>query len=423
MTEPTNRRTFLKASAASVAASAVVLPGAYAAGNEVLKVGLVGCGERGTGAAKQAMRADPKVKLVAMCDAFEDRLQGSLGNLRNIKDIAAKIDVAPDRCYDGFDGYKKLLASDVDVVLLTTPPGFRPIHLKAAVEAGKHVFCEKPVAVDVPGIKSVLESAKLAKQKGTGLCSGYCWRYDQAKRETVKRIHGGDIGDVMAIHATYFTGPIWDRGGRDKFTSMEYQMRNWYYFTWLSGDFIVEQHCHNFDKANWVLKGAVPIAASGVGGRQVRVEPRFGNIYDHFACTLEFPGGVKLFSACRQIPGCPSDVNDHVFGTKGQAQLMRHTVSPIGAKPWEFEGEGKDMYQVEHDELFASIRAGKPINDGESAAHSSSLAIFAREAAYSGERLTWKKFWASERSLAPKTYAWTDNPVPGVPQPGNYKFA
>jgi myo-inositol 2-dehydrogenase/D-chiro-inositol 1-dehydrogenase len=423
MTEPTNRRTFLKASAASVAASAVVLPGAYAAGNEVLKVGLVGCGERGTGAAKQAMRADPKVKLVAMCDAFEDRLQGSLGNLRNIKDIAAKIDVAPDRCYDGFDGYKKLLASDVDVVLLTTPPGFRPIHLKAAVEAGKHVFCEKPVAVDVPGIKSVLESAKLAKQKGTGLCSGYCWRYDQPKRETVKRIHGGDIGDVMAIHATYFTGPIWDRGGRDKFTSMEYQMRNWYYFTWLSGDFIVEQHCHNFDKANWVLKGAVPIAASGVGGRQVRVEPRFGNIYDHFACTLEFPGGVKLFSACRQIPGCPSDVNDHVFGTKGQAQLMRHTVSPIGAKPWEFEGEGKDMYQVEHDELFASIRAGKPINDGESAAHSSSLAIFAREAAYSGERLTWKKFWASERSLAPKTYAWTDNPVPGVPQPGNYKFA
>ena len=423
MTEPTNRRTFLKASAASVAASAVVLPGAYAAGNEVLKVGLIGCGDRGTGAAKQAMRADPKVKLVAMCDAFADRLQGSLGNLRNIKDIAAKIDVAPDRCYDGFDGYKKLIESDVDVVLLTTPPGFRPIHLKAAVEAGKHVFCEKPVAVDVPGIKSVLESAKLAKQKGTGLCSGYCWRYDQPKRETVKRIHGGDIGDVMAIHATYFTGPIWDRGGRDKFTSMEYQMRNWYYFTWLSGDFIVEQHCHNFDKANWVLKGAVPIAASGVGGRQVRVEPRFGNIYDHFACTLEFPGGVKLFSACRQIPGCPSDVNDHVFGTKGQAQLMRHTVSPIGAKPWEFEGEGKDMYQVEHDELFASIRAGKPINDGESAAHSSSLAIFAREAAYSGERLTWKKFWASERSLAPKTYAWTENPVPGVPQPGNYTFA
>jgi myo-inositol 2-dehydrogenase/D-chiro-inositol 1-dehydrogenase len=422
MTEPTNRRAFLKTSAASVAASAVVLPGAYAAGNEVLKVGLIGCGDRGTGAAKQAMRADPKVKLVAMCDAFADRLDASHKNLSNIKDIAAKIDVAPDRRYDGFDGYKKLLASDVDVVLLTTPPGFRPIHLKAAVEAGKHVFCEKPVAVDVPGIRSVLESAKLAKEKGTGLCSGYCWRYDQAKRETVKRIHAGDIGEVMAIHATYFTGPIWDRGGRDKFDSMEYQIRNWYYFSWLSGDFIVEQHCHNFDKVNWVLKGAVPIAASGVGGRQVRTAERFGNIYDHFACTLEFGGGVKLFSACRQIPGCPSDVNDHVFGTKGQAQLMKHTVTPTGGKPWEFEGEGKDMYQVEHDELFASIRAGKPINDGESAAHSSAMAIFAREAAYSGERLTWKKFWASEKSLAPKTYAWNTNPVPGVPMPGAYKF-
>jgi predicted dehydrogenase len=199
-------------------------------------------------------------------------------------------------------------------------------------------------------------------------------------------------------------------------------MRNWYYFTWLSGDFIVEQHCHNFDKANWVLRGAVPIAASGVGGRQNRVEPRFGNIYDHFACTLEFPGGVKLFSACRQMSGCQSDVNDHVYGTKGQAQLMKHTVTPAGGQAWEFEGEGKDMYQVEHDELFASIRAGKPINDGESAAHSSAMAIFAREAAYSGERLTWKKFWASETSLAPKAYAWGTNPVPDVPMPGNYKF-
>jgi len=425
MTEPSERRTFLKASAASIAASSVVLPGAYAAaaGNDVLRIGLIGCGDRGTGAAKQALRADPKVKLVAMCDAFPDRLQDSLKNLRNIKDIAGKIDVTEERSFSGFDGYKKLLECGVDVVLLTTPPGFRPIHLRAAVEAGKHVFCEKPVAVDVPGIKSVMATAKLAKEKGTGLCSGYCWRYDKPKRETVKRIHGGEIGDVTAIHATYFAGPIWWRGNDKEWTPMEYQMRNWYYFTWLSGDFIVEQHCHNFDKANWVLQGAEPIAASGVGGRQVRTEEKFGNIYDHFACTLEFPGGVKLFSACRQMGGCPSDVNDHVFGTKGQAQLMKHTVSPTGGKVWEFEGEGKDMYQVEHDELFASIRAEKPINDGLSAAHSSAMAIFAREAAYSGQRITWKQFMASEKSLAPKAYAWGENPVPGVPMPGAYKFA
>ena len=420
MTEPTSRRAFLKASAASVAASAV-LPGAYAAGNDVLRVGLVGCGGRGTGAAREALRADPNVKLVAMCDAFMDNLQKSRSNLQSIKDIKHKVDVTPDRCFDGFDGYKKLLEC-VDVVLLATPPGFRPLHLRAAVEAGKHVFCEKPVAVDVPGIKSVIESAKLAKEKGTGLCSGYCWRYDRAKRETVKRIHDGMIGDVQVIHATYLTGPLWDRAPHDKYGTMEYQMRNWYYFSWLSGDFIVEQHCHNFDKANWVLRGAVPVSAVGVGGRQVRTAERFGNIYDHFACTLEFPGGVKLFSACRQIAGCSGDVNDHVFGTKGQAQLMKHTVTPTQGEGWEFEGESKDMYQVEHDELFASIRAGKPINDGEAAAHSSAMAIFAREAAYSGERITWKKFMASEKSLAPKAYAWADNPVPGVPMPGVYKF-
>ncbi len=416
------RRTFLKTTAAT-SAVATFLPSAYAEGNETLRIGLVGCGGRGTGAAREALRADPNVKLVAMCDAFMDLLQESLTNLKRVKDISAKVDVPPERCFSGFDGFQKLLESGVDVVLLCTPPGFRPIHLRASIEAGKHVFCEKPVAVDASGVRSVIESAKLAKKNGTGLCSGYCWRYDQAKRETVKRIHNGDIGDVQAMHITYMTGPLWWRGNDPKWTPMEYQMRNWYYYSWLSGDFIVEQHCHNFDKANWVLKGEVPIAAMGVGGRQVRTDSKYGNIYDHFACTLEFPGGAKVFSACRQIGGCQSDVNDHVFGTKGQAQLMKHTVTPIDGKPWEFQGDSKDMYQVEHDELFTSIRAGKPINDGESAAHSTAMAIFAREAAYTGQRLTWKQFINSEQSLAPKEYTWGANPVPDVPMPGRYKLA
>jgi myo-inositol 2-dehydrogenase / D-chiro-inositol 1-dehydrogenase len=204
------------------------------------------------------------------------------------------------------------------------------------------------------------------------------------------------------------TGLLWDRGTDDPVSSMEYQMRNWYYFTWLSGDFIVEQHCHNFDKANWVLQGG----GAGRGHRRRRAagphRPKFGNIYDHFACTLEFPGGVKLFSTCRQMAGVPSDVNDHVFGTKGQAQLMRHSLAGTDGKRWEFSGESKDMYQVEHDELFASIRAGKPINDGETAAHSSAMAILAREAAYSGQRITWKQFMASDKSLAPRS-------TPGAP--------
>jgi predicted dehydrogenase len=419
----TNRRNFLQVSAA--AAAAVTLhPGARAAGNETLKVGLVGCGGRGTGAAKQALRADPNVKLVAMCDAFMDRLQDSLGELKEIEDIAAKIDVPPERKFDGFDGYKKLLDCGVDVVLLCTPPGFRPIHLRAAIDARKHVFCEKPVAVDAAGAKSVIETAKLARANNLSLCSGFCWRYDLAKRETVKRIHDGAIGDVSAMHITYLTGPIWHRGNDPKWTPMEYQMRNWYYFTWLSGDFIVEQHCHNFDKASWVFGGKMPIAATGVGGRQVRRESKYGHIYDHFAVTLEYANGAKLFSFCRQMDRCDGNVNDHVIGTKGSAQLMAHTVSPAGGAPWEFGSETKvkDMYQVEHDELFAGIRSGKLLNDGESAAHSTLMAILAREAAYTGRRLTWDALLNSNQNLAPKKYAWGDIATPPVPTPGIYKL-
>lgn len=425
MSDSTSRRTFLKASAAT-AATAAVFSGVYAAGNETLRVGLVGCGGRGTGAAKQALRADRNAKLVAVCDVFMDRLTGSLNALKTAKenrDIAKQIDVSPERTFDGFDGYKKLLDSGVDVVLLCTPPGFRPLHLRAAIEAGKHVFCEKPVAVDATGVRSVMESAKLAREKNVSLCSGFCYRYDQAKRETVKRIHNGMIGDVLAMHITYLTSPLWWRGHDPNWTEMDYQMRNWYYFSWLSGDFLVEQHCHNFDKANWVFNGAAPIAASGVGGRQVRTDPKYGNIYDHFAVTLEFPNGVKLFSSCRQMAECSGDVNDHVIGTKGSAQLMKHTIAERGRTSWEFEGEAKDMYQVEHDELFAGIRSGKLINDGESAAHSTLMALMAREAAYSGQRITWKQMLASKQNLAPKEYAWGPNPVPGVPMPGTYQFA
>ena len=264
----TNRRVFNQASAAA-AASVGLLPGAMAAGNDTLRVGLVGCGGRGTGAAAEALAADPKVKLVAMCDAFMDRLEDSLKSLTSKAAAREKIDVA-DRKFDGFDGYKKLLDCGVDVVLLCTPPGFRPLHLRAAIDAGKHVFCEKPVAVDVVGAKSVIETAKLAKAKNVSLCSGFCWRYFHPMRETVKRVHDGMIGDVAAIHITYLADTLWHRGSKPEWTPMEYQMRNWYYYSWLSGDFLVEQHCHNFDKVNWVLGGKTPVAATGVGGRQVR---------------------------------------------------------------------------------------------------------------------------------------------------------
>jgi predicted dehydrogenase len=422
--EPASRRTFLKSAAATAAASAVLAPAAFAAGNDVLRVGLVGCGGRGSGAAREALQADPKVKLVAMCDVFMDRLQDSLTNLKRIKSIADKLDVTPDRCFDGFDGYQKLLNSGVDVVLLCTPPGFRPMHLRAAIDAGKHVFCEKPVAVDAPGVRSVIETAKLAREKGLSLCSGFCYRYDQAKRETVKRIHGGMIGDVSAMHVTFLTGPLWFRKERDKCDSeMEYQMRNWYYYTWLSGDFIVEQHCHNMDKAAWVFNGEMPVACTGVGGRTQRTDPKYGQIYDHFGVTFEYKSGAKLFSFCRQMAQASSDVNDHVIGTKGSAQLMKHTIAPAGGTVWTYDGDAKSMYQVEHDELFAGIRAGKVINDGEAAASSTLMAIMAREAAYCGKKLTWQQMLASKNDLSPKQYAWGPNAVMAVPVPGTYQFS
>jgi predicted dehydrogenase len=421
---PASRRTFLKASTAAVAAPALYTAGLHAAGGDALRVGLVGCGGRGTGAALNALQADPNVKLVAMCDVFMDRLEDSLRTLTKSKEnqhLAAKIDVPPERRFDGFDGYKKLLDCGVDVVLLCTPPGFRPEHLRAAVDAGKHVFCEKPVAVDPTGVRSVIETAKLARAKNLGLCSGFCFRYENGKRETVKRIHGGMIGDVLAMHITYLTGPLWFRKEREACGSdMEYQMRNWYYYTWLCGDFIVEQHCHNMDKANWVFAGEMPVACTAVGGRQVRTDPKYGHIYDHFAATFEFRNGARLTSACRQMPGCSGDVNDYVIGSKGTAHLMKHRVAPAGGGAWEYGGEDKSMYDVEHDELFASIRAGKPINDGETAAHSTMLAIMAREAAYTGKRLTWKQMLESKQDLRPKEYAWGPLPTPTVPTPGVY---
>jgi myo-inositol 2-dehydrogenase / D-chiro-inositol 1-dehydrogenase len=420
----TTRRTFMQTSAAA-AATLSLAPGAFAVGDSTLRIGLVGCGSRGKQAALDALQADPKVKLVALCDAFKDQVEAGLNSLKAKKSFADKIDVTPDRMFDGFDGYKKLLDCGVDVVLLCTPPGFRPLHLRAAIEAGKHVFCEKPVAVDVAGAKSVIESAKLAKQKNVSLCSGFCYRYDLPKRETVKRIHDRMIGDVQALHITYLTGTLWFRKDRkDCASDMEYQMRNWYYYTWLSGDFLVEQHCHNFDKANWVLDGKTPVAATGVGGRQQRRDPKFGHIYDHFAVTLEFPGGLKLFSFCRQMDGCDGGRIDHVFGTKGQAELMAHTVNPADGKAWEFgpEDKVKSMYEVEHDDLFAGIRSGKLINDGESAAHSTLMALLAREAAYTGKRLKWTEYLASNQNLAPAKYEWGEIATPPVPTPGVYKL-
>ncbi len=375
------RRDFLATSAAALSGAALAsLPGAtpavHAGGSDVLRIGLVGCGSRGTGAATQALNADPHVKLVTLGDAFADRLQSSLENLRRDDEIAKKIDVTPERCFVGFDAYKQVLASDIDVVLLATPPHFRPAHLKAAVEAGKHAFVEKPV-----------------------------------------------VGDITALHCTYNIGYLWNYPRKPGWSDMEWQLRNWLYFTWLSGDHIVEQHIHSLDKMAWAMKDEPPVKASGMGGRQVRTGPEFGNIFDHHAVVFEYKSGVKLFSYCRQLSRCANEVSDFIIGTTGTCDVMHHAIT--GARPWRYKappGLKDDMYQNEHDAMYAALRAGKPINNGDYMTKSTLMAILGRMATYTGQVITWEMALNSKENLTPSHYEFGPLPVPPVALPGVTKF-
>jgi predicted dehydrogenase len=417
----TNRRRFLKAG--GLAAAALALPaGVHAAGNDVLRVGLIGCGGRGTGAAAQALNADKNVKLVAMGDAFEDRLEQSLEKLKDDEQVAAKIDVPKERRFVGFDAYKNVIAAS-DVVLLCTPPQFRPLHLEAAVEAGKHIFAEKPVAVDAPGVRAVLATCEKAKKKGLSLVSGLCLRYDYGFQETVKRIHDGQLGDIATLHANDLRGRIWVKQRQPGMNDMEYQMRNWYYFTWLSGDFNVEQHVHYLDVCAWLMKNEYPVKAVGTGGRQVRTGREYGNIYDHHAVVYEYANGVKLFSFCRQQKDCKGDMSAYVAGTKGTAVVNESQLSmKTGNESWKYKGRTNNMYQTEHDELFASIRECKPINNGEYMARSTLLAIMGRMATYTGQLITWDMAFNSKEDLTPPKYEWGQLAEPAVAMPGVTKF-
>jgi myo-inositol 2-dehydrogenase / D-chiro-inositol 1-dehydrogenase len=422
MSPETSRRDFLAAS--TIAGGLALAPSLFAAENSALKVGLIGCGGRGTGAAKNTLKADSNVQLVAMADMYDAQISQSLNQLQKNKEIAAQVKVKPEMCFTGFDAYKKVIDA-CDVVLLTTTPHFRPMHLKAAIDAGKHVFAEKPVAVDAPGVRSVLETAKKAKEKNLSLMVGYCYRYEFAKRETVKRIHDGAIGDVSVIHCNYITN---DPGRyhvmKEGPETMEYQMKNWYYFTWLSGDFIVEQHCHNHDKAAWVLKGEYPTSCYGLGGRQSRTDPKLGNIFDHHTVVYDYKSGVRVFSMCRQVtaPKLFLETSDHIFGTKGKADLMKHTIAASGSKPWAFEGENSDMYDQEHIDFYQAIRAGNPINTGVDAAHSTLMSLMGRMATYTGQKITWDMAMTSKEDLAPKSYEWGPLKYAPVAVPGVTKF-
>jgi myo-inositol 2-dehydrogenase / D-chiro-inositol 1-dehydrogenase len=422
-----NRRSFLERSAAAAAAGAFAVNlsfprKTFAANSETLRVGLVGCGGRGTGAAAQALAADSNVTLTALGDVFQDRLQNSLKVLH--KQAGERVEVTPDNCFIGLDAYKHVIASGVDVVLLATPPGFRPQHLKAAIEAGKHVFCEKPMAVDAPGVRTLLQCAEQARQKKLALVSGFCWRYNYGEREAMRQVHNGAIGDLTAVQTVYNTGSLWSRARQPGWSDLEWQLRNWLYFTWLSGDHIVEQAVHSIDKMAWAMQDVPPVRATAIGGRQVRTDPLYGHIYDHFGVTYEYASGARGFHFCRQQANCSNDNSDTIMGTKGTLRIVAFGPLEIrGEKNWRFRGERPDMYQVEHNELFASIRQGNPVNDGVWMAHSTMTAILGRMAAYTGRTITWEEALNSEEDLVPENLDWTQPlPVPPVAMPGATPF-
>ncbi|MCC6232567.1 MAG: Gfo/Idh/MocA family oxidoreductase [Verrucomicrobiales bacterium] len=397
-----SRRSFLqKSSAIAVAAPFIsVSRTSFAANSETLKVGLVGCGGRGTGAASQAMGADRNVVMHAMGDIFDDRLQSSLKQIRERH--AERTMVTPETSFVGFDAIDKVIASGVDVVLLATPPGFRPYHIRKCIEAGKHVFTEKPMAVDAPGVRMVMEAAAAAKQKKLALTSGFCWRYNPAEREVMKRIHDGQIGALNTVQTTFNTGFLWVNPRKPEWNDMTYQLRNWYYFTWLSGDHLVEQGVHSIDKMQWAMRDETPVKCVGHGGRQVRTGPEFGHIFDHFSLVYEYASGARGYHFSRQQSNTASENGDHIAGTKGTATIKAFgPVGITGENSWNLRKRtDADMYQIEHNEMMASIRRGEPINDGQWMAQSVMVAIMGRMAAYTGREVTWDEAINSKENLA-----------------------
>ncbi len=421
--ESVSRRTFVQTTAAATAA--FMFPaGVRIAGSDTIRVGLVGCGGRGTGAARDCLRGADGVELVAMGDLFPDRVTQSQAELAKAATqdagFAKKYKVTPERSFSGFDAYQKVIASDVDLVILATPPGFRPVHLAAAVAAGKHLFVEKPVGVDSAGIRSVLATYELSKQKGLAIGVG-TQRHHQAEYiATIKRLKDGAIGNILSGQVFWNQGGLWSKEPQAPWSPTEWQIRNWLYFTWLSGDHIVEQHVHNIDVANWVL-GAHPIKATGVGGRQWRTEPRYGHIYDHFAIDFEYPNGARVMSMCRQIDGTRGKVAEHFLGTKGASDAAG---SITGANAWTWAKPEKPVspYVQEHTDLVASLRAGKPYNELNEIAESNLTAIMGREAAYTGQEITWDEVLNAAQDLTPPQVAFGPLEVPPVATPGRTKL-
>ncbi|QEH35162.1 Inositol 2-dehydrogenase/D-chiro-inositol 3-dehydrogenase [Aquisphaera giovannonii] len=405
-----SRRDFVKGAAA--ASTAALAPAnAHAAGGDEIKLALVGCGGRGTGAAADALgnRTHSNVRLVALADAFEGPVERALNDLKG--QFHDKVDVPPDRRFVGLDAYEKAISAGADVVMLCTPPGFRPAHLAAAVAARKNVFLEKPVAVDAPGYRAVKAAGEEAKRRGLSIAVGHHLRHAKNHKEVVARIHDGLIGDLMFTRAFFRTQGIWNRPRQPGMTEMQYQVNNWYHFVWLSGDHNVEQHVHGIDACNWIARG-VPVQATGLGGRQVRAEPGIGEIYDHHCVQYAYGDGTFSFSECSQIAGTYSNFSHQAYGTKGYVNFDGNDLVTIRekGKPARTLKPGRDGHQVEWDDFLAAIVAGRRYDELDGAADSTMTAILGRMATYSGQLVTWDEAVKSDLSYAPDRIAWDAPP-------------
>jgi len=416
------RRDFLKTGAALSAGAMLSKSGkTFAAGSDTMRVALIGCGSRGTKDAIDCLASGDGVQMVAMADLFSDKIESSLDNMK--KKFPDKVKVTPDTCFLGFDAYKKVLAmSEVDIVMLTTPPGFRPQMVKAALESNKHIFMEKPGAVDPVGVRSLLASAKLADRKGLSIVVGTQQRWQPQYRELIKRIHDGKLGDIVGGQAYWNWGSSkWHFQHRQpNWSDMEWQIRCWPYFVWLSGDHIVEQHLHNMDVINWAV-GTHPSMCLGMGGRQVRTGPEFGNIYDHFTVEFEYPGGIRVMSMSSQIEGSTPRVGERVVCTKGATfttRAMGYIDNTRGKRIYNYDKHIHSGEVAQYANLIKSIREGNPINECKRLAESTMTVIMGRMSAYTGRAMKWDWAIKSKLDLSPEKYELGDLPVRPVSMPG-----
>ncbi len=425
-----SRRDFLRstssAAALTLAAPAILVrERAFAANSDTLKVGLVGCGGRGSGAAGNALAADPNLVITAIGDIFPEPIPRAIAGLK--EQYGDRVQLPPDRQFVGLDAFKKVIDTDVDVVLLATPPGFRPMQLRYAVEKGKHVFCEKPMATDAPGIRHVMESVRISKEKKLNVVAGYCWRYDLPRRAFYEQVHAGALGELAAVYGTYLTGPVkpFEPGQRKPagMSDLEWQVRHWMNFTWLAGDGLVEQCIHTVDKVKWAFGDEPPVKCVANGGRIRPLDD--GNIFDHVTVVYEWANGARGIVAQRQVPGCYNDNSDYLLGTagKGWSGWGVPYIKDGDQTKWRYRGDKPDMYVVEHQYLYRAIREGRLHNDGDWMATSTLMGIMGRMAAYTGKEVTWEQALNSQQKLVPDAFSWDMKlEVEPLATPGITKF-